>query len=209
MKKTIKGRSTLAIIHLDLNEIIAKQQFLQSYLQTIPFYKAVALFENHDHNCYNIFMECALKGNAYALFYIKHLKDHYPNEFSNNEDNIVTNYLDFWLKNVPILRNVHPADYLKTSLIKMEIQQAQTNHVLLSKERQTEILEYLQNKLFTCTAACVLLQEIIDDKYSQACKITEDKKFFVWRWFSNCGFVFNSSFRSDKQQSSCLYTQNI
>lgn len=176
MKKSIKSRLTLEILHLDLNEINAKQQFLQSYLQNIPFYMAVSLFENNDHKCYNLFIECALRGNAYALFYIKHLKDHYPNEFSNNEDNIVVNHLDFWLKNVPTLRTVHPSDYLKTSLIKMEIQQAQKNHILLSKERQKEILDYLQNKIFTCTAACILLQDIIDDKYSQACKIIEDKK---------------------------------
>lgn len=187
MKKHKAKKSQIYTITINSKEVRDKQKFLQDYLQTVPFYRATYLFENYERigshdltECYDLFMQCALKGNAYALFYIKHLQDYYSSDISDelklqSESNIVIKHLDFWLDNVPILRTVDPSDYLKTSLIKMEIKQSQKNN-LLSEQRKKEVIEYLKSKKDKCTAAYVLLQDIVDDKYIQFLQLTVDNK---------------------------------
>jgi hypothetical protein len=83
------------------------QSKLQNYIKKLPFFQAVDLFEDRNNLalCYELFVECALAGNAYALFYIKHLQDNFPSEI-NKKDNVIVNHLEYFLKNIPNLDNV-------------------------------------------------------------------------------------------------------
>lgn len=134
------------------------QSKLQDYIKKLPFFQAVDLFEDQNNLalCYELFVECALAGNAYALFYIKHLQDNFPSEI-DKKDNVVVNHLEYFLRNVPNLDNVDPKYWLDVSLIKQEYK----HKLIINKKEQKDILNKLFDLARYCSAGYILLQDII------------------------------------------------
>lgn len=92
-------------------------------LNKIPFYKAVALFEAEKYQeAFDIFADCALKGNLYAPFYLdyilkeKHLQDKIKIQ---DKHGAFVKSLQEYLKNIPKAKR--PEAWCKTSVFLIKL----------------------------------------------------------------------------------------
>ncbi len=145
---------------------------LKQILLKLPFYKAIDLFEKQVNlnEAYQLFLECALKGNVIAIPYVKHLHD-YPADQMKLDNNIITRYLDYWYNNLPIIENVDPKYWLQVSLHKIFL----NNNQNLTKDQKLIILNDLYSWATVCGSAYILLQDVWIGHYLP--KITITKSF--------------------------------
>ncbi|MGI9214390.1 MAG: hypothetical protein ACR2HS_01620, partial [Gammaproteobacteria bacterium] len=125
---------------------------LKQSLLKLPFYKAIDLFEKQVNlnEAYQLFLECALKGNVIAIPYIKHLHN-YNAEQIKLDNNIITRYLDYWYNNLPIVDNVDPKYWLQVSLHKVFL----NNNQNLTKVQKLTILNDLYSWAYVCSSAYI------------------------------------------------------
>lgn len=93
----------------------------------IPFYKAVSLFEQEDYQAaFDIFVDCAMKGNLYAPYYLRGILKANAKKAGNepNGNAIFLETIEEYIKNIP--QEFNPESWYLASCLIIEISKIQT-----------------------------------------------------------------------------------
>lgn len=137
-------------------------------INKVPFYKAVALFEAEQYQeAFDLFFDCASKGNLYAPYYLKGLVKILENNSENKVEaegklinegtKLFLETLDEYIKNIPTEKK--PESWYQASCCIISLENMQKKGLENTKEKNKIINELEQLSCFASNAALALFKQ--------------------------------------------------